>query len=932
MIESTTIERIKASADIVDVVSEYVNLKRTGSSWSGFCPFHDNRKSPAFSVNPAKQYCKCFSCMDTTYDVIDFVAKIENISKGAAIRRLAERYHIAIDNKPPPEAKPTFTKVAPQDTFTYKRKNFTPEELQILGKNITAEVCEEQFSLYSVASFILPSKQGAESWEIGSTPECPIFVYDYGEWGRIYQPLSKTNRFSYFGEKPQDSVSGSRKVMKLYNNAIKGIVPEPEDKLGEIIIASGGSDALNICCNSPFQVMFFNSESADISTFMYNALKRITHKVYLCYDIDATGIRQAQKYALQYLDFHIIHLPEDLRNFRDRKGAPCKDAKDFFCHYRSKKYQKNDYLFRQLVRTSLPMQFWNETDKEDKDGNIVSTKYEINNEQMYQFLSACGLYTYDNPQNREGFDYIQMDNNVVTDIKEKAVQAHANALLVNFLKNNLEYYDITLINTIHKSNQAKLSSLEKLKRIQLDYKTFGKEHDYLFFKNTAVRINAEGLEVKQFSEKDKFIHNYEVIDHNFRKENELFRVDYSKEYERLQQQVSELDPASDAFKEATQQLNALPDARKYDLTIDSNHSFLKFVYNTGKFYWRKERDGELLTTTEKREEDLFFISKVCALGYLMYRYKEMAKSYMVYAIETELDSAAEHKGGTGKSLYFEALRFVRQFERTGGKELDTKDKNFFSKVELGKTNIFYLDDLERNVKLSFFLPSITGSMDVEAKYKNAITIPFADSPKLCVSSNHAPGEFDGPLKRRLWFTGFCDYYHGADAGAGLKEFSPYTEFGKNLLIDYTEKEMNQFYNFMAQCLHTFLKFRERINPPIDMIEQRILRRTLSEEFIQWAEDFFQPDKLNTNIDKEEIMESYKTTLPPAFANNAKHSKLKAKIQTYCRYKKWVFNPAQMLTTESEKSRNEIRKTEMGVNYYYYYIEAPDEIKPAKLPF
>ncbi|MDR2962752.1 MAG: hypothetical protein LBU90_03805 [Bacteroidales bacterium] len=923
--DNSIINRIKNATDIVDVVGDYVNLTRNGGSWSGFCPFHDNTKTPAFSVNPAKQYCKCFSCMDSTMDVIDFVAKIENMSKGDAIRRLAERYHIPIDGKAAPEAKPGFKKVAYQDTFSYKRKQFTEAELSLLGKNITAEICEREFNLYSVESFIRPGKTGAECWEISSTTEFPIFLYDYGIYGRLYQPHSKDNRFSYYGEKPQNSISGNAKTMRLYNQAIEGKAPDEDNTLEEVILCSGGSDALNIFANTSFNVLFFNSESAEISNFTHKTLRRIAKTLYLCYDTDTTGIRQAQKYALEFLDFHIINLPEDLKNFRDRKGNPCKDVKDFFVHYRNKKYPRNEYLFKQLVRSANTLQFWSEVEQKDKDGTIVNIKYDLDNDNLYRFLSALGLWTFDNPQNKSKFDFIQIDNNITYEITEDNVDSHANTQLINFVKTNLEYYNKSLINTIHRSNQVKFSSLKKIPRIHLDFQTWSKEHDYLFFKNTAVRITAEGLEVKQFNEKNKFIHEYEIIDHTFRKEQEPFRVDYSKAYVRLRKELSELNPTSYEYKEKAQQLNTMPNSERFDLTINNkDFSFLKFLYNTGKFYWRKEKEGKTLTIDEKREEDLFFISKVLALGYMMFRYKEMAKAWLVYAIETELDSKGDKKGGTGKSIFFESLSYVRPFERKGGQGIDLKDEKLWSKVELNKTKVFYFDDLDSVVDLHALLPPITQSMDVRALYKNEVTLLFSQSPKLCASSNHAPKNFDGPLKRRFWFTGFCDYYHGDDPVQGIKEFSPYTEFGKNIPIDYTENEMNEFYNFMAQCLHTYLKFREKVNPPMDMIEQRILRRELTEEFIFWAEDFFQPDKLNCNIDSAEIFNAYKNSMPEQYAKHAKMSKMKEKLITFCRFKRWLFNPPHLLLTETEKSRNVIRGYENGRDVYYFHIEAIEE--------
>ena len=61
MIPQYTIDRIIDAANIVDVVSDYVTLRRAGASYKGLCPFHDD-KTPSFSVSPARGVCKCFSC------------------------------------------------------------------------------------------------------------------------------------------------------------------------------------------------------------------------------------------------------------------------------------------------------------------------------------------------------------------------------------------------------------------------------------------------------------------------------------------------------------------------------------------------------------------------------------------------------------------------------------------------------------------------------------------------------------------------------------------------------------------------------------------------------------------------------------------------------------------------------------------------------
>ena len=97
MIDRLTIERIKDAADIVDVVSEFVSLKRSGSNYKGLCPFHNDR-TPSFYVSPTRGTCHCFTCGEGG-DSVGFLMKHEQLSYPEALRWLANRYGIEIEEK-----------------------------------------------------------------------------------------------------------------------------------------------------------------------------------------------------------------------------------------------------------------------------------------------------------------------------------------------------------------------------------------------------------------------------------------------------------------------------------------------------------------------------------------------------------------------------------------------------------------------------------------------------------------------------------------------------------------------------------------------------------------------------------------------------------------------------------------------------------------
>ncbi|MBQ2163809.1 MAG: DNA primase, partial [Muribaculaceae bacterium] len=97
MIDRETVDRILDTADIVEVVSDFVSLRRRGANFIGLCPFHDE-KTPSFSVSPAKQFCHCFGC-GKGGSPVGFIMEHEQMSYPEALRYLAKKYHIEIHEK-----------------------------------------------------------------------------------------------------------------------------------------------------------------------------------------------------------------------------------------------------------------------------------------------------------------------------------------------------------------------------------------------------------------------------------------------------------------------------------------------------------------------------------------------------------------------------------------------------------------------------------------------------------------------------------------------------------------------------------------------------------------------------------------------------------------------------------------------------------------
>ena len=94
MIDRATIDKIMDATNIVDVVSEFVTLRKTGVNYKGLCPFHDD-KTPSFIVSPSKGICHCFAC-GKGGNAVNFIMEHEQMTYVEALRWLANKYHIEI--------------------------------------------------------------------------------------------------------------------------------------------------------------------------------------------------------------------------------------------------------------------------------------------------------------------------------------------------------------------------------------------------------------------------------------------------------------------------------------------------------------------------------------------------------------------------------------------------------------------------------------------------------------------------------------------------------------------------------------------------------------------------------------------------------------------------------------------------------------------
>ncbi len=283
--EEDFVEEVRQRSDVVDIISSYVNLKRTGSNYVGLCPFH-NEKTASFSVSPSKQMYYCFGC-GAGGNVFTFLMEYENLTFVEALERLAEQAGMELPEKGNSEN-------------DRKRRDLRDSILEV--NKLAAN--------YYFAC--LKSEQGKIGYEYltkrelnSVLKETGLFTYDekrgvYDKfWNRVMFPiLDRNNRVIAFGGR----VMGDAKPK--YLNSPETMVFDKSRNLYGLNFVHGKQGEGMIICEGYMDVIAlhqagFTNAVASLGTAFTSQhcslLKRYTDLVYLCYDSDGAGVKAAMR-------------------------------------------------------------------------------------------------------------------------------------------------------------------------------------------------------------------------------------------------------------------------------------------------------------------------------------------------------------------------------------------------------------------------------------------------------------------------------------------------------------------------------------------------------------------------------------------------------------------------------------------------------------
>lgn len=804
--------------------------------------------------------------------------KEEEISFREAIVLLAGRYKIggisSEQNKPDFEKRPA-TKEEAEGEYFFDAYDQVPEnDLLVLGPKVNQNVCKE-YHIFSLKSYTQIKNREALIWK--SNENYPIFLVEHDTWKKIYQPKNpeKQFRFRYIGEKPKDLINGLEQLIKankeLEKEQTEGFEEGTENnkikKYPEAIICSGESDALNVA-SLGYKPLWFNSETANLTGDMYRRIMNNCETLYYIPDLDETGVKAAVKLGMQYLEIRIVWLPDKLRTYRDMRGNPRKDFKDYI-----EIWPKTEDL-NKLLKVAKPMRFW------DEEYGEKGVKYHFNNEFAYHFLSCNGFYQFENKNTKEGYMFIRIDRNIVSEIKAKNARAFIKQFLID------RYMPVPLRNMIYKTNQLNEASLENLPSIDIDFTDFDKHTQFLFFTNKTWKVTASAIDEFKSDDISKYVWQEEVIQHKVKLLKDPFKITFNNE------------------------------TSEYDIEItDQTSLFFNFLINGSRIHWRQELenrisgltpeektkyltlhkfkiDGEKLTEEEIFEQKQHLINKIFSIGYLLHRYKDPARPWCVFSMDNHIGDTGMSFGRSGKSLCYKAMRhFMKSIMLPGRNEKLTDNPHIYDRVT-EHTDYILIDDANAYLKFDFFFEPLTGPLVVNPKNNQSYEIPFEHVPKFCITSNFTLRNIDPSTEGRILYTVFSDYYHIKTDEADYNEDRTVNEdFGKNLFFDYTEDEWNADFNFFANCIKFYLSVPSphKINPPMNNVTRRNLKTEMGEMFENWADVYFSTEsgRLDDLIPKEPAFKDYIDTY-----NQHKWTmnKFTRSLKAWCRFHNYIIDP------------------------------------------
>jgi uncharacterized protein YciU (UPF0263 family) len=956
-----------SSSKLVEVISEFSPLHKSGVSFVGKCPNCDEERG--LNVTPGKSIFKCFKCNGLSGKTpVDYLMKGQNMTFPQALEYLAQKCHIIIDDKKPaskPEVKVSKKGKEPdEEAKSYCRRmlaesGLTPKDViaHIFKQNDNSTVAIgptfhrgtiDQFGnidskgddviieYYNLDGFpITYAQKDRKGKETGKIKEYFRVRWQFPDEhkdkeGKPYKYKSPVGSGTYIyipeviramfkagtlierlyiqeGEKKAEKACKhgipSIAISGIQNLGINGRVPED---LIRIIQTCGVKEVcflLDADWNDLSTELRVNDQVEKRPRNFFYAVKNykeymrslknreIYVEIYFGYvkpnnehdkgidDLLANTLKgredelktdidyliNEKNLSGKYLQLHKITVFTDhklqelwgLHNpkvFADMHYEVLKDMPEFT--FGRHKWQFNEN--RELESTQpieSDEQFWQKNEKFDKSGNAYTT-YEFKYVRSQRFLLNRGIGRH-MLLDGKSFEFIYINQQFVRTLEAWEVRD----FLFEFARVNCseDVNEMLLKGGTQYLGPDKLSSLLFL---EPNFTLPEREKQLFYFQKKCWEITERSISEIDYTSVTH--HIWHDARKNFPAKLTLPLISVSKSDDGI-----------------------------YNYTLSDegqNCHFLKFLINTSNFTWRKENmlkdnpDSSTevdITPEELNENRQHLIAKLCAIGYMVMDNKDRSTAKAVVAMDGRQSEVGSSFGRSGKSIVGEALKHIAPTVYINGKKTDMSTDQFLWDGITEKTRSAFIDDVRPGFDFESLFANITGDWAVNYKGGRRCTFPFATSPKIYITTNHALNGEGSSFKDRQWLVAFSDFYND--------EHKPIHDFGTLFFDEWDFEQWNLFWNLMALCVQLYLRYGV-VESPGERLEARILRQQIGENFILWADEYFSAkEHINQRINRKDMNDKYFEMFP----NDRKYVSatiFKKRVKKYCTWKGYTFNP------------------------------------------
>ena len=267
--------------------------------------------------------------------------------------------------------------------------------------------------------------------------------------------------------------------------------------------------------------------------------------------------------------------------------------------------------------------------------------------------------------------------------------------------------------------------------------------------------------------------------------------------------------------------------------------------NLGGFVWNDQiikRDFDFCTADECDYKK--FINNISSndegridsmrstIGFLLHGYKN--KGFCPAVIINDEVISDNPEGGTGKGLFVQGITELKKNIVINGKEFSF-EKSFAYQLVSADTQVLTFDDVRKNFPFENLFSVITEGITLEKKNKDAIKIPYEESPKVVITTNYAIKGKGNSFERRKWELELTRHYHAG--------YTPYDEFGRLLFDEWDESEWCKFDNYMINNLQFYLQ-KGFVQSEFKNLNTRKFIAETSHEFYEWSTE---PGNIETNL-------------------------------------------------------------------------------------